>query len=61
MATETLQEKLIAELFDPRNSLSPREHAAAEEIRALRAQLGLKAPAQKAAEEPIKPAGVKGK
>lgn len=35
----TLQEQLITELLDPRTSLTPREHAAAEEIRWLRSQV----------------------
>ena len=35
----TLQEKLITELLDPRSALSPREVAAAEEIRWLRSQI----------------------
>ena len=42
---KTLHEKLIDELLDARSALSPREHAAANEIRALRAQLK---PSQKA-------------
>jgi len=40
--TETLQEKYIRELLDPRSALSPREVAAREEILLLRAQLGIK-------------------
>jgi hypothetical protein len=36
---ETLHEKLIAELLDPRSALSPREIAAANEIRSLREKL----------------------
>lgn len=39
MAEQTLQEKLITELLDMRSSLSPREVAAAEEIRWLRSQI----------------------
>lgn len=37
--TETLQEKYIRELLDPRSALTPREVAAAEEIKLLRSQL----------------------
>jgi hypothetical protein len=56
----TLQEKLINELLDPRSSLSPRENAAAEEIRWLRSQIpgvneSWKLPEQKAEQ------GAKGK
>lgn len=39
MAEETLQERYLRELFDPRASLSPREVAAREEIAHLREQL----------------------
>jgi hypothetical protein len=35
----TLQEQLITELLDPRSALSPREVAAAEEIKWLRSQI----------------------
>lgn len=38
---KTLHEKLIDELLDPRAALSPREVAAANEIRALREKLRL--------------------
>lgn len=38
---ETLQERYLRELFDPRSALSPREVAAREEILALRAKLGM--------------------
>lgn len=56
----TLQEQLINELLDPRSSLSPRENAAAEEIRWLRSQIpgvkeSWKLPEQKAEQ------GAKGK
>lgn len=39
MTEETLQERYIRELLDPRSALSPREVAAREEIISLRAQL----------------------
>lgn len=39
MAEETLQEKYIRELLDPRTALTPREVAAREEILALREKL----------------------
>jgi hypothetical protein len=55
----TLQEQLITEILDPRSSLSPREVAAAEEIRWLRTQVpGIKEswniPAQKAGKDAVK-------
>jgi hypothetical protein len=57
MATdETLQEKYIRELLDPRSALSPREVAAAEEIRALRAKLGI---SDKKADKDVKSREVK--
>ena len=34
-----LQKQLITELLDPRSALSPRENAAAEEIKWLRSQV----------------------
>ncbi len=37
--TETLQEKYIRELLDPRSALTPRENAAAGEILLLRAEI----------------------
>jgi hypothetical protein len=41
----TLQEQYINELLDPRSAKSPRENAAADEIRRLRKLLGIdKAP-----------------
>ena len=39
MTDETLQERFIRELLDPRSALSPREVAAREEILELRRQL----------------------
>lgn len=39
MAEKTLQEQLITELLDPRTALTPREVAAAEEIKWLRSQV----------------------
>ena len=36
---DNLHDQLIAELLDPRTALTPRENAAANEIRALRKQL----------------------
>ena len=44
---ETLQDKFIRELLDPRSALSPREVAAREEILELRRQLA-QLPTQKA-------------
>lgn len=51
MVEQTLQEKYIEELLDPRSALSPREVAAAEEIKELRRQL-----AQKQTRKPSKKA-----
>ena len=52
MAEKTLQEKYIDELLDPRTALTPREVAAAEEIKALRAQLEQKKTRKPAKEKP---------
>jgi hypothetical protein len=50
MTDETLQERFIRELLDPRSALSPREVAAREEILELRRQLDALKP-QKAQDE----------
>ncbi len=51
MPEETLQERYMRELFDPRSALSPREVAAREEIRNLREQLERLHPTKKAVED----------
>lgn len=48
MTEETLQDKFIKELLDPRSALSPREVAAREEILQLREQIKNLHPIQKA-------------
>ena len=53
MAEQTLQEKYIGELLDPRSALSPREVAAREEIIELRAQLEKKVAVKKPAKAKV--------
>lgn len=39
MADKSLQETYVEQLLDPRSALTPRENAAADEIRWLRSQI----------------------
>jgi hypothetical protein len=48
MTEETLQERYIRELLDPRTAMTPREVAAREEILLLRRLLDVKLPTKKA-------------
>ena len=61
MAEETLQERYLRELFDPRSALTPREVAAREEILALREIIdNLKRQSgQKAGKDSVPPSEVK--
>ena len=63
MSEETLQERYLRELFDPRSALTPREVAAREEILALREIIALgNKPVnsgQKAGKDSVPPSEVK--
>lgn len=55
MTEETLHQRLIRELMDDRTSLSPREHAARNEILALRERIE-ELEGRKGAQQTVEPA-----